>query len=95
MEDIRTHFERKNGWWMEPNSRVPCALPKDGLLAVFRLADVEKVLDEHYPHRTFKNGGGKVWYFNETRDREIAETDAEGRVCANPQVLWEHFMVTA
>lgn len=90
MEDLRTWYEKKKGWWIEERATIPCALPKDGLIVVFRRADVEKLMDEKYPHHGC--GEGKVWYFNSTLDREIAEIDVEGRVCANPTVLLKHFM---
>jgi len=90
--DIRTRWEIKRGWWVEERATVPCALPKDGLVVVFRREDVEEFMDKTYPHDTYRDNYQKVWYFNETRDREIAEVDAEGRICCNPQVLLQHFM---
>lgn len=75
--------ELKN-WWIEKQATVPCAVTNDGALVMFELADVEKVLNENYPHN------GRVWWFNETKDREIAERRGS-RVVANPQVLWRHF----
>jgi len=54
---------------------------------MFMLADAKDVLDGYYPY----NSKYKVWYFNESRDREIAETDGD-RVLCNPQILWTHFM---
>lgn len=89
MNDFRDHFEKKRGWWLEERATVPCIIPKDGLLAVFRREDVETMMDNKYPHGN--NGSTKVWWFNDTKDREIAEVE-NGRVYANPQVLWEHFM---
>ena len=32
---------------------------------------------------------GKVWWFNETKDREIAELQTGKLVVANPQLLWQ------
>lgn len=90
MQDIRTHFEKKKGWWIEERSTVPCALPADGQVVAFRRVDIEKLMDEKYPSHTYANSE-KVWYFNETRDREIAETQDDRIVC-NPQVLWEHYL---
>lgn len=89
--DIRTYYERKKGWWIEERATVHCVLPKDGLLAVFRREDIEELMDREYPHVTRPNNE-KVWYFNETRDREIAEIDPDNRIACNPQVLLEHFM---
>lgn len=88
--DIRTSWERKHGWWIEERATVPCALPEDGLIVVFRREDVEAIIDAWYPHT--RAGDDKIWYFNETRDREIAEIDTEGRISANPHVLLAHFM---
>lgn len=89
MTDFRTTTEKRRGFWIEERSKVPCILPKDGLLAIFKLGDVEKLMDEKYPHKG--KGENKKWYFNDTFDREIAEI-MEGRVYANPQVLWEHYL---
>jgi hypothetical protein len=83
--EIRTRSEIRKGWWLEQRYSVVCALPPDGLIVVFRRKDVEAIFDEIYPHRG--SGFNKVWYFNASRDREIAEIDADGRVCANPQAL--------
>lgn len=90
MIDFRSHFEVKKGWWIEERSSVPCILPADGLLAVFRTRDVEPLMDQKYPHQKYP--GRKVWWFNETKDREIAEDLGDGRIYANPQVLMEHFL---
>jgi hypothetical protein len=90
-EDIRTALERRRGWWIEENATVSCALPDSGLIVVFKREDVEHVLDANYPTGT-GDFGQKVWYFNASRDREIAEIDTENRVSANPQILWQHFM---
>lgn len=90
MDDIRSRFEVKHGWWIETRCPIPNALPKDGLLVVFRRADIEPLMDQHYPHG--KVGGKKIWWFNSTKDREIAELDYDDRVYCNPQVLWTHFI---
>lgn len=87
--DFRTYREKKSGWWIEERSSVPCILPKDGLLAVFLLKDVEALMDNHYPSKG--KGQEKRWFFNETFDREIAEI-MDDRVYANPQVLYYHFL---
>ncbi len=83
--EVRTKHEIRMGWWIETRASVRCALPKDGLLVVYNRATVEAIFDKHYPHRG--TGFTKVWYFNATRDREIADIDTEGRICANPQTL--------
>lgn len=87
--DIRTYRQRKLGWWIEERATVHCILPKDGLVAVFRREDVETLMDKTYPHAY--RGQEKVWFFNDSYDREIAETE-DDRVVANPQVLWQHFL---
>lgn len=92
MLDIRTNYEKRKGWWIEERCMFPNALPKDGLIIVFRREDIEVLMDADYPHKTFN--GQKVWYFNETRDREIAELDENNRICCNPQVLYRHFLCT-
>lgn len=87
--DFRNNWEVKRGWWVEERSIKPCILPPDGQLAVFPLRDVEDLMDRKYPFK--RVSGEKHWYFNNTFDREIAE-QCDGRVYANPQVLWEHFL---
>ena len=77
-------IEKKHGWWVEEKATIPCKLPKDGALAVFNLTDCEEVLNGNYPK------GDGVWYFNDTKDREIAELRGNEVFC-NPQVLWRHF----
>jgi hypothetical protein len=88
MYDMRTYYEKKKGFWMEADSIVPCMVTSDGLLVVFELLFVKELLDAHYP---FNKEQG-VWFFSETRDREIAEIEGD-RVYANPQLLYSHFLV--
>lgn len=91
MHDFRTSTEKRRGFWVEKRSSVPCILPKDGQLAIFLRKDVEALMDEKYPHLRFADR--KVWWFNSTKDREIAEAaQGEDRIYANPQVLWEHYL---
>lgn len=78
-----TYHERKMGWWREERAVIECVLPADGQLAVFNLAVAGAMFDAFYPR-----GPRGVWYFNSTRDREIAETNGE-RIYANPSVLSE------
>ena len=78
-------YERKH-FYIETMSYVPCAVTNDGAIVMFDLCDVEAALNHHYPR------GKRVWYFNETRDREIAEIRGD-RVYANPQVLWRHYLI--
>lgn len=84
-----SRLEQKSGWWVETRATILAELPADGQIVRFRLADVEAILDAHYPHRRY--GGAKVWYFNATRDREIAEQISD-EVYANPNILWDHFL---
>lgn len=92
-EDIRTPSQKRAGWWMEPKSRVPCAFTEDGLLCAFRRSDIEALMDRKYPHELI--GSQKVWFFNETKDREIADMertkDPHGQILCNPQVYWTHY----
>jgi hypothetical protein len=94
VDDFRTHFETKRGFWIEERSSIPCILPKDGQLAIFRRSEAEEVLNKNYPYRDYNGGEDRIWFFNATRDREIANTEglSDGRVYCNPQVLWEHFL---
>lgn len=54
---------------------------KDGLLFRIKRNDFEDILS-NYP--SDRNG----WYFNESRDRFIAENDGPEIVICNPQLLW-------
>ena len=90
MIDIRTSSEKRRGWWIEERSTIPCAVAKDGLIVAFRREDAEAIMDKYYPY--VGQGFGKYWYFNKSRDREIAEVDAEDRIIANPRILWDHFL---
>lgn len=95
--DIRTTGQVRAGWWVEPKSRVPCIFTKDGLICAFRRSDVEALMDRKYPHTRRNNR--KIWWFNETKDREIAELDLSdvalyqenAHIFCNPQVYWEHY----
>lgn len=89
--DFRTHIEKKRGFWVEERSSVPCILPADGQLAIFLAKDIEALMDATYPFE-IRNGLDKVWYFNTTKDREIAEADGD-RIYCNPQVLLQHYLV--
>ena len=80
-----TYPEKKNGWWLETKATIECAVSKDGGVVKFRLVDVQETLNKHYPH------DNKVWWFNDSQDREIAERHGVF-VIANPQVLWRHFL---
>ena len=76
-------IERKHGFRLETHNGVEYAVLPDGLLIIFNLQDIEAILNKHYPK------GNKVWFFNESKDREIAEKRGD-RVYCNPQVLWRH-----
>lgn len=84
-------MEKKNGWWIETRSTVPCKVSKDGLVVIFNACDIELFMDCMYPEDTYRDNYTKVWYFNETRDREIAEKDGD-YIVANPCVLWDNFL---
>jgi len=86
--DMRTPQEIRQGFWMEPRSIVPCMVTKDGQLVIFELVYVKELMDHYYPYSRTE----RAWYFNETRDRQIAEIDW-GRVYANPQVLYTHYLL--
>ena len=74
-------------WYTETfilkDKKVTCAWANDGLLVMFDAQDIEPILNEHYPHNK------KVWWFNDTHDREIAER-RDDRIICNPQVYWRH-----
>lgn len=75
--------EKKHGFRLEQHNGVEYAVLPDGLIIIFDLQDIEAILNKHYPK------GNKVWFFNESKDREIAEKRGN-RVYCNPQVLWRH-----
>lgn len=65
---------------------IDCLCDNEGLSYRFKLSDVEPYL-EKYPK------GNKVWYFNETKDREIAEimpTDRD-QITVNPRFISSNF----
>lgn len=66
---------------------IDCLVDNDGLLFRFKLIDIEHILAA-YP--TGKRGRNTVWYFNKTRDREIAELDGD-EVIVNPQFVYRNF----
>lgn len=76
--------EQKKGWWIDSTKPISCAVMPDGLLVVYDRTEIEAYLDSKYPHE----GEPKVWFFNKSRDREIAEVDGN-RVYANPRVHWD------
>src|SRR4051812_36904599 len=59
-------------------------MARDGLAYKFMLEDIETMLDQ-YPE------GDGVWYFNDTKDREIAELHGSGEVSVNPQFVTKNF----
>ena len=79
-------FTEKKYWWVETRSTIPCAFTNDGQMCMFFLKDVEEILNKKYPKE------GKVWFFNQTLDREIAEVRDDKALC-NPQVYWRHFKI--
>ena len=80
-----SYFEKKY-YTIETHNGVEYGIIRDGQVIMFNRADIEPILNKHYPQGF---NGGKVWYFNNTKDREIAELRGS-RVYANPQVLWRH-----
>jgi hypothetical protein len=72
---------------------IEAAICKDGLLFAFDYQDIADKLAK-FP-RADKSGGGSVWYFNETRDREMGETwiDTDGTVLVmiNPSIVYRWF----
>lgn len=83
--------ESRKGYWMEKRATIPCMVWPDGLLVAFRIEDAKPTLDGAYPF--VDTPSGRVWYFNDSLDREIAEERGyQGRIIANPQILWTHFL---
>lgn len=76
-------LRKEEQWWEETRSTKRVAFTADGTLCAYNLDDIKPILDAHYP---FDDG---KWYFNETRDREIANTAGDVVYC-NPQVFWQH-----
>ena len=64
------------------NRMIDAEVGEDGQLIRVKYELVADLLTYHPRH-------ANVWYFNATRDREIAELDA-GYVVANPQLAWIH-----
>jgi len=55
---------------------------KDGLLIKAKFETVKDLLNE-YP-----TNNNEVWYFNESKDREIAELEDDEYITANPKLVW-------
>lgn len=72
------------GWRLEKCDGIIYGIGPDGLTIHFTPDDIVGLLDKNYPH------DDRVWWFNETRDREIAEKFNSEIVC-NPQVLYQNF----
>lgn len=71
----------------EDGKLLECAVSKDGLLFKFSYQDIQMQLRQY---STTGMNSNQVWYFNETRDRQIADTDGE-YVNVNPQFVWQNF----
>lgn len=76
--------EREDGQLLE------CAIANDGLLYMFEGLSIIDLLIKHYPFDRER----KVWFFNRSLDREIAETQGS-RILVNPQFVTKHFLETA
>ncbi len=83
---MKLSFTEKKYYTLESHNNVEYAVIHDGQVIMFDAADIVPTLNKHYPQGW---NSKKVWYFNETKDREIAEL-RDSRVYANPQVLWRH-----
>jgi hypothetical protein len=77
----------KRYWNICYADNIECAICHDGLLFKFDLADIAHILNK-YP----TNFDHTVWYFNDTKDREIAELCAiDLTVTVNPQFMYQNF----
>lgn len=85
-----SYGERKAGWWVEEKALLPCAVSKDGQLIKLMKEDALGFMMSHYPHG-HRDGAIRVWYFNDAKDREIAEMIGD-EIFANPRVLWDHLL---
>lgn len=86
--NLLTKTEQKS-WKLCYADNIECAICHDGLLFMFAIADVAHIL-VNYP------AGEDCFYFNESRDREIAEMTsiANGKlhvVTVNPQFVYQNF----
>ena len=78
-----SHGEKK--YWITCRvGIIDAAVSKDGLMFMFDQKDIQDALGK-YPR------GNKVWYFNESRDREIAELGYDSRVTVNPQFVYQNY----
>ena len=72
------------GLFTKDDQIIEGAVTKDGLLVKLNYEDAKPLLSK-YP----TNDKG-MWYFNDTKDREIAETEICKLIIANPQLLWQN-----
>lgn len=90
-EALKLDFvERK--YWENVNvtSGVPAALCKDGqLYMIENNYENEQVLTKKFPTKKYK-GRSRVWYFNESLDRECAEVNGD-RITINPSAFVDVF----
>lgn len=78
-----SHITRRY-WNVAYCDGIECAVCHDGQLFMFDYDDIAKLLAQ-YPRD--KTG----WFFNQTRDRYIAELTDTDRVTINPQFCYNHF----
>lgn len=79
----------KRYWNIAYCDSLECAVTKDGQLFMFQPEDIAHLLKQYLKGN---NGESTVWYFNETKDREIAEYDeTRDRITVNPQFCYQNF----
>lgn len=71
-------------WHIAYCDGIECAVSHDGQLFMFDYNDIAHLLKD-YP----SDAAG--WFFNQTRDRYIAELIDDDRVTVNPQFCYNHF----
>lgn len=73
----------KRHWVLAYCDEIECAMCHDGLTFKFDYEDIKDLL-AHYPRDR------EGWYFNESKDRLMAERDFD-RVIVNPSFVYKHF----
>lgn len=69
----------------EQNNIIEGEIGTDGLVIKLSLEEAKRFLVRFVPDKR-----GYAWYFNETKDRIIAELVDKDTVVANPQLLWSN-----
>lgn len=77
---ILDRVERKYWKLVQFENELIGAIANDGLLYMFAEEDISEVLNAVHPHNK------RVWWFNESHDRECAERRG-ARVLVNPTVV--------